>query len=152
MSQDSGFDVDRAHRHFAAECFNKAWELIEKPNRTPDEDEQMLRLNQASLWHWTQRQDCTTTNLSVGYWQASRIHAIVGRFDEARRYAHLCLRHSQQEKPFYLSYAYEALARAEKLAGNADLVATYRAEGTRLAETVDDADERNLLIHDFKTI
>ena len=152
MAQDSGFDADRAHRYFAAECFNKAWDLIEKHNRTPDEDEEMLRLSQASLWHWTQREDCAATNLSVGYWQASRIHAIVGRADEARRYAQLCLQHSQGAEPFYLSYAYEALARAEKLAGHTDLVAKYRAEATRLSEAVEDADERELLINDLKTI
>lgn len=58
----------------------------------------------------------------------------------------------QGAKPFYLSYAYEALARAEKLAGHTDLVAKYRAEATRLSEAVEDIDERELLINDLKTI
>jgi hypothetical protein len=44
MAENSGLDMDKAHRYFAADCFNKAWELIEKPDRTPDDDERMLRL------------------------------------------------------------------------------------------------------------
>src|SRR5262245_27775596 len=114
MAQDPGFDTAKAHRYFSANCFNKAWEFIEKPDRTPDEDEQMIRLSQASMWHWTQREDCKRQNLSIGYWQLSRVYAIAGRPDDARRYGQLCLEHSREEPPFYLGYAYEALARAEK--------------------------------------
>ena len=32
----------------------------------------------ASLWHWTQRPDCSTTNLSIGYWQAASVYALAG--------------------------------------------------------------------------
>jgi hypothetical protein len=152
VAQDPGFDVGKAHRYFSAFCFNTAWEFIEKPNRTPDEDEQMICLSQASIWHWTQRNDCISRNLSVGYWQASRVHAIAGRTDGARRYAELCLKHSQKEKPFFLCYAYEALARAEKLAGNAGLATKYRGEAVRLAESVEEADDRKLLTDDLATI
>jgi hypothetical protein len=58
--------------------------LIEKRDRTPEEDEQMIRLNQASLWHRTQREDCISTNLSIGYWQAARIYTLLGRIEAAR--------------------------------------------------------------------
>ena len=152
MEQSQNLDVAAAHRFFSADCFNKAWELIDKPERTPDEDEAMLRLNQASLWHWTQRPDCTDANLSIGYWQAARIHTLLGRLDEARRYGHLCLQHSAGEEPFLRAYAYEALARAESVAGNATLVATYQAEAARLAEQVSDAEDREQLLVDLKTL
>ena len=33
----------------------------------------MLRLSLAATWHWTQRPDCTSTNLSIGYWQTARL-------------------------------------------------------------------------------
>ena len=32
--------------------------------RTSEEEDKMLQLSLASLWHWTQREDCTPTNLS----------------------------------------------------------------------------------------
>jgi hypothetical protein len=93
----------------------------------------MIRLTHASIWHWTQREDCKSTNLSIGYWQASRVYALAGRIEDARRYGELCLKHSHQEVPFYLGYAYEALARAEKLAANKELAAKHLAEAYRLA-------------------
>jgi len=152
MPQDPGFDIGKAHGYFSVDCFNKAWDLIEKPNRTPEEDEHMTRLSQASIWHWTQRADCKSTNLSIGYWQASRICAILGRADDARRYAQLCLRHSKDEAPFFLAYAYEALARAEQVAGNGPQAAKYRAEAVQLTEAVTDDEERKMLVDDLETI
>ena len=125
MAKTPEFDLGAAHRYFAAECFNRAWDLIDKHDRTPEEDEDMIRLNQASLYHWSQREDCTNRNLSVGYWQASRICALLGQADNARRYGELCLRYSQDEEAFYLGYAYEALARAESVAGQGEKAAKY---------------------------
>ena len=49
------FDSAKAHQFFSAHCFNSAWELIDKPERTPEENEQMIQRTMASLWHWTQR-------------------------------------------------------------------------------------------------
>lgn len=62
------------------------WQLIEKPDRTPEDDEQMIRLVQASLWRWTERGDCADKNLSIGYWQASRVQALVSEADTAQKY------------------------------------------------------------------
>jgi hypothetical protein len=145
-------DNRNAHHFFSAHCFNRAWDLIEKRDRTPDEDEQMILLNQTSLWHWTQRDDCQNANMAIGYWQTSRIHAILGRAEEARRYGRLCLRYSEGGTPFLLAYAYEALARAEKVAGNSTESAAHHAEAVRLAESVEDADDRKALLDDLATI
>jgi len=112
------------------------------------EDEEMIRLGLASTWHWTQREDCTQTNLSIGYWQTSRIYAMLGQADNARRYGHLCLAASQAEDvpPFYLGYAYEALARAEAVAGDGEHMEEYLAEAHRVAGTVPDDDARQMLL------
>ena len=50
----------------------------------------------------------------LAYWQVSRIYALLGQADNARRYGELCLEVSQEPgvQPFYLAYAHEALARA----------------------------------------
>ena len=152
MAKTPEFDVVAAHRYFAAECFNRAWDLIDKPDRTPEEDEDMIRLNQASLYHWSQREDCTNRNLSVGYWQASRIYALLGQADNARRYGELCLRYSQDEDAFYLGYAYEALARAESVAGQGEKAARYLQDAHGQLAQISDAEERELLEKDLKTI
>ena len=154
MPDKPEFDLQAAHRFFAAECFNRAWDLIDKPDRTPDEDEQMIRLSLASTWHWTQREDCTPTNLSVGYWQTARIYALLGQASNARRYGQLCLAASQGEDilPFYLGYAYEALARAESVSGHADKVAEYLALAREAAARVPDPEARSALLADLESI
>ena len=146
------FDLAAAHRHFSAACFNGVWELIDKPDRSPDDDRKMVSMAHASLYHWQQRPDCTSRSLSIGYWQLSRVHALLGQADNARQYGRLCLTHSQNEEPFYLGYAYEALTRAAFLSGN-------RKEGEhglmlarqQLAQ-ITDAGERELLENDLKTV
>ena len=92
MSNEPGFDVVAAHKYFSTFCFNSAWDLMDKSERTAAEDEEMLRLSLASTWHWSQREDCTQANLSVGYWQTSRIYATLGQADNARRHGQLSLR------------------------------------------------------------
>lgn len=87
MATDPGFDLARAHQYFAAENFNRSWALIELPERTPAQDEEMLLLAQSSLWHWTQRADLAPDNLAIGHWQLARVNALSGRRDEALRHA-----------------------------------------------------------------
>lgn len=154
MMGEPEFDVDAAHNFFSADCFNRAWDLIDKPTRTPEEDEQMIRLSLASHWHWTQRSDCTQTNTSVAHWQTSRIYALLGQAENARRYGQLCLAASEGDDvlPFCRGYAYEALARAESVAGNRDKVKEYLQEARRVAETLPDPDTKKRLLGDLDTI
>jgi hypothetical protein len=154
MSDTPGFDLEKAHRHFSAECFNRAWDLIDKPSRTPEEDRTMLQLGLASLWHWSQRPDRTPINLSVGYWQVSRIYSLLGQADAARQYGQLSLESGQAagDFPFYLGYACEALARAESVAGNEKLALEYVQKARELSEKVPDPDDRKQLLADLATI
>ena len=117
-----------------------------------EEDEEMIRLTLASTWHWSQRDDCTDKNLSIGFWQAARIFAILNQVENARRYGQLCLQASQGIDPFYLGYAYEALARAESVAGNEERKERYMEEASRVAATVSDADNREYLLKDLESI
>jgi hypothetical protein len=154
MAKEPEFDVRAAHRYFSAYCFNQAWDLIDKAGRTSDEDEQMLRLSLASHWHWTQREDYTPTGASIGYWQTSRIYALLGRPENARRYAQLSLQASQAEGvgPFFKAYAYEALARAEALAGQRQKMEAYLLAAQSAADEVPEAEDRQQILTDLETI
>jgi hypothetical protein len=154
MTKNNDFDLAAAHKYYSANCFNKAWDLIDKEQRTPEEDEQMIRLNQASHYHWTQRPDYSSTSASIGYWQSSRIYAILGQAENAMRYGQLCLQVSQEggTPPFYLGYAYEALARAAAVAGNRQDMNGYLDKARAAAEEVQEADDRQVLLDDLHTI
>ena len=145
-------DLAAAHRHFSASCFNGVWELIDKPDRSPDEDRVMVSMCHASLYHWQQRSDCTSCSLSIGYWQLSRVYALLGEADNARKYGRLCLMYSQNEEPFYLGYAYEALARADFLAGNQAVAEEGLALAREQVAKVADAAEREMLQKDLETM
>ena len=154
MAKEPEFDIDSAHRFFSATCYNKAWELINKTNRTAEEDEQMIRLSLSSAWHWTQRDDCTDQNMSIAYWQISRIYSILGQASNAKRYAELCLGASQGDEmqPFTLGYAYEALARAEMVAGNLEKVEEHLQQAHKLLAVLTDEHEKKFLGDDLATI
>jgi hypothetical protein len=154
MTKKPDFDLAAAHKYFSVDCFNKTWDYIDKPVRTTSEGDAMLHLSLASLWHWTQREDCTDTNLSVGYWQVSRVFALLQQADNARHYGELCLEASQKKgvQPFYLGYAYEALARAEQVAGNLDKMENFLVQAHQTAALISDAEEKKMLVQDLATI
>lgn len=150
MNGKPEIDLEQAHRHFAAYCFNTAWDFIRKTDRTPEEDEQMIRLAHASVWHWTQRPDCSDRTLSIGYWQLSRVYALVGDASTARRYGELCLLKS--DEPFYVGYAHEALARAASVAGDTAKAREHLDEARRQAESIRNAEHRQWLEKDLETV
>ena len=154
MENKPEFDLQSAHKYFSSACFNQAWDLIDKPDRTLEEDEAMIRLCLSSTWHWTQRQDCTDKNLSVSFWQAARIYAILGQADNARRYGQMSLEAGKRGllTPFYMGYAYEALARAEMVAGNHKAMNEYLAKAIKYTEAVIDPEEKKLLLDDLEKI
>jgi cation transport regulator ChaB len=152
MPNEPTFDLQAAHKYFSAHCFNSAWDLIDKDDRTPEENQQMIALNQASLWHWTQRDDCTPKNMSVGYWQTSRIYSLLGREHPARKYGQLSLDNAKDTEPFFIAYAYEALARAAKLAGDTDTMNEHLATARKHTESITDADSKKMLEDDLATI
>jgi tetratricopeptide (TPR) repeat protein len=154
MPSDPEFDLNQAHRYFSVSCFNHAWDLIDRSKRTQQEDQEMIFLGLAALWHWKQREDCTPTNLSIGYWQVARIYALLKQADNARTYAQQCLEISKMGgvAPFYLGYAYEGLARAEAAAGNRTAMLEYLEEARRLANRVTDPEDRDQLLEDLETV
>jgi hypothetical protein len=154
MVKKSDFDLQASHKYFSVECFNRAWDYIDQPARTIDEEDRMVLLSLTSLWHWTQREDCTPTNLSVGYWQVARVYALTGQAELARHYGQLCLAASQAEGvlPFYRGYAYEALARAEQVGGKISEMENFLNQAHQVTASLPDPEAKQQLLKDLATI
>jgi hypothetical protein len=154
MNNKPEFDLQTANKYFSAHCFNQAWNLIDKQNRSPQEDDDMLNLSHASLWHWTQREDFNAEKASIAYWQLARIYVLLNQPDNASRYAHLCLQASQEEGVglFFLGYAHEALARAASVAGNQMQADAHRQAAEDIASKLTDVQGRQMLLDDLQTI
>jgi hypothetical protein len=76
----------------------------------------------------------------------------VGEADNARKYARLCLEKTPPGEPFYLGYAYEALARAESVANVPEQAQTFLAQARQQSEKITDEQEKKLLVNDLKTL
>lgn len=150
MSTTSNYAA--AHPQFSAACFNGAWELIDKVSRTEEEDFLMIDLAHASVWHWKQRPDCEPRHLVIGYWQLARIYALVRESNLARRYGLASLALAEESDSFNRAFAYEALARAEMVAGNGDAMNRHLGEARRLVLQIADQDEAAWLQRNLETI
>ena len=152
MTTTPTFEPQNAHRFFSAGCFNKTWDLLEKAQRSPEEGEQMLLLSLASLWHWTQRNDVRPQNLSIGYWQVSRVYAVLGQAQNALWFAERGLAVSENLPPFFQAYAHEALSRAAALAGDTERATLERAAAEGILSQITDPEEREALEKDLATL
>lgn len=153
MADQPNFDIQEAHKYFSTDCFNKTWDTMDKDGgRSTEEDMEMLHTAIASLWHWSQRQDVTDENLSVGYWQVSRVYCLIQQPYNARRYGRLSLQYAKDLAPFYRGYAYETLARAEMIANNRVNMLTYLEKAREMLEQVEDVEDKEMLAKDVETI
>ncbi|MBP3963250.1 hypothetical protein I8J30_11105 [Paenibacillus sp. DLE-14] len=142
------------HKQLASSCFNKVWDLLSKEERTERESEEMVHLCHGSFWHWTQVEDHTPTNLSVGYWQLARVYAVIGQGSQALDYAIKCMKISADAKldAFYIAYAYEAAARAYSVIGESAQKDEALARAADYAERIADAESRGWVTADLATI
>ncbi len=153
MAEKPQLNIQDAHKYFSADCFNKTWDNLDKTSaRSAEENMEMLHTAIASLWHWSQREDVTPENLSVGYWQVSRVYCLIGQPNNARRYGFLSLTHAKELSPFYRAYSYETLARAEMIKGNRFIMITHLEKARELVKQVEDEEKRQLLLRDLETI
>ncbi|WP_269541369.1 hypothetical protein [Cerasicoccus fimbriatus] len=130
----------KAHRHFAAEAFNRCWEIMHLQERAPDETREMIRLAEASFWHWQHASGRKPNNDAVGYWQLSRVYAMAGDASTAIEYAQRGIETARKHKlnDFHLGYAWESAARGYFLAGMTNLGVEALAKAKKAASRVTD--------------
>ena len=76
----TGIEVD--HRQLGVDLYNCVWTLLEKENRTPADDDEMLNATHASAYHWS-RAGAGPEHAARGQWQISRVNAVLGRGEAA---------------------------------------------------------------------
>jgi hypothetical protein len=138
-------------RRLAVDLFNHAWTLLRLPERTPEQDDEMIHSAHASRHHWAEVG--TTANLARGEWQVSRVYATLGRAEPALFHARRCLAYCEASpealEEWDLPYAYEALARAHLAAGDTGQAESFAARARELGEQIGDADDREQLAGDL---
>jgi hypothetical protein len=130
------------HRQIAVDLFNHVWTLMETPRRATAQDDEMLHAAHASRYHWGVVGQ--PVNLERGEWQCSRVYSILGRGEPAIHHGQRCLEICQAEGigDFDLAFAYEALARAQMVAGDSDAAARYLSQAAQAGDDIADQDDR----------
>lgn len=146
--------INNSHRYFAAFCFNACWDLIDKNQKTEEDTENMIHLAHSSFWHWTQVQGVTPTNISVGYWQLARVYALAGNGDDSLYYGKRCMDIGLTNNldPFYIGYAYEAIARANQVLKRPEQTIENKAKAREYYDKILDDENKNLLQNDLNNL
>ncbi len=140
------------HKYYSTHCFNEAWTLMDKTDRTTQESEDMIHYAMASLFHWSKRKDCTDKHKSIGSWQISRCFVLIGNLDKGEQYGKLCLNFSKKQSPYFKGYAHETLARVYHLMDKTDLKNKHLIKANELNDQIENDEEKQLLLNDLKSI
>ncbi len=140
-----------AHRHFAIQFNGMTWDLLDRAKRTAEEDERMLYSAFASCRHWLEAG--TGLHHQRGEWMIARVYAVLGLGEAAVRHANRCLElteeHADEMEDFDRAFAYEAVARANAVAGNLDEALKYIALAEEAGEAIADEQSKEIFLGDF---
>jgi hypothetical protein len=136
-------------RQRGVDLFNATWELL----GSRADDDRMLHMAHASRFHWGEAPECEAKNLARGEWLVSRVYTVVGRAEPAIWHARRCLDYCEENGigDWDLAYAYEALARAHAVAGDAES-AEWKAKARAAGDEIADAEDKEHFDEDYATI
>jgi len=110
------------HRAQGVECNNGIWDLVGKDDRSPADDEEMLRRAYSSAYHWHRARGAGPANEARSLYMLAKVHLLTGQGVRSLNYAEACLAQCVQYGlvDFDLAYAHEARARALRDLGRED--------------------------------
>lgn len=152
MDEDKSEEINKIQRKFAADLFNRVWDLMEQDERTDVENQEMIHAAHASRYHWGVVGEAI--NFARGEWQISRVYSILGFGEAALRHAQYCLMWCEQESigAIDLAFAHEALARAYKVLDQTDKKEQHLRIAHKIGEKIDDKENREWLNSNLDTI
>jgi hypothetical protein len=153
-SVDTNDDVKELelHKTFAKQLFNLTWDLLEKEDRTAEDNDRMIHAAHASRFHWGEIG--TPLEFARGEWQVSRVYAVLGRATAAIYHGErsLALCEANGIGDFDLAFAYEALARGYAVAGDAAKRAEYARLAEKAAEEIEDQGNKEYFLGELATV
>ena len=116
---EAPFDVKRAHRWFAVELNNLAWELIEAPQRDDAQIEQMINAAHGACFHWAQVGDILNQLRGEQLLASAYVTAIlpVSAVRHAKRAVTLLKQVGDKATPFDVACTHGCAGAAFALAG-----------------------------------
>jgi hypothetical protein len=149
VANPSPEDLAAWHRTFAPRVFNHTWSLLDKTELTREEEEEMLAATFAQRFHWYEAGE--PKNWAIADWQVSRVTAILGYPDLARRFGNRSFELAEEHDlgPFVKGFAHEAIARAAAEVDDVETFTEHVAAARALLPDIEDAEEREILEADL---
>lgn len=156
MSPTRAPEIDPATRRaLAAGLFNRCWELLEIPDRTAAQDDEMVHTAHASRFHWGEIG--TGANLARGEWMCARVYSTLGRAEPALHHAQRCLALLEADadgvvEDWDWAAAYEGLARASLVASDSAAAASWKARAVEALAAIADPEDRQTIAQDVDAL
>jgi hypothetical protein len=143
---------EEVHKKLAVDLFNLTWNLLDKKDRTKEEDDKMIHAAHASRFHWGEVG--TPLEFERGEWQISRVYSVVKRSEPAVYHAQRCLEICKQQGigDFDIAFAYEALARAYAVAGQKARCEENMELARKAGEQIKKEDDKKYFFSELGTI
>ncbi len=140
------------HRTWAVNLFNETWTMLEKENRSPEDDDRMIHMAHASRFHWGEVGG--PQEFAIGEWQCSRVYATLGRFEPSLHHANRSLEWASRDgvESWVMASAHEALARAYAAGGDAGKFRDVRERALELANAIEKEEDRAVILADIESL
>ena len=139
-------------RRLAINAFNEAWSFVERADRSPQDDQQMLLAAGASRYLWAMVGGAE--QLAVGDWQIAHVASLAGNVGLGRMFAvsSLAIVEANGWTDWRYASALEAMARVAALSGAPTERDGYAARCREVLATIDDAEDRDLIASQLASI
>lgn len=145
-------ELKKIHRKLAVDCFNAAWDLLEKKDRTEDDNFKMIHTAHASRFHWGEIG--TPLELQRGEWQISRVYSVLELGESALHHAQCCYDTCIEKEigDFDMAFACEALARAHHVLGNYGKRDIFIKMAKVASESIEDTGNKEYFLGELSSV
>ncbi|MFX0097583.1 MAG: hypothetical protein ACFE7E_07470 [Candidatus Hodarchaeota archaeon] len=152
MTEEKKYTEQEYHRKMGVDLFNLVWSLLDKKDRSKEEETRMIHTAHASRFHWGEIG--TPINFARGEWQISRVYSVLNRSQAAayhgKRSLEICKKNNIGD--FDLAFAYESLARAYAVGGDRSQSEKYAELAKKAAEEIKKKEDRDYFLSELRTI
>ena len=136
----------------AKKLFNETWDLLDKKDRTDEDNITMLHKAHTSCFLWQSANN--PTNNARGEWQVARVYSVVGFGEAALLHAMRSLEICKTNDigGFDLAFGYEAVARAYAVCGNGDKCKEYKELAAKACDGIEKADDKAYALSEINGI
>jgi len=152
MAEEKKYTEQEWHKRAAITLFNLVWSLLDKKDRTKQEDDKMVHAVHASRFHWGEIG--TPVEFERGEWQISRVYSVLNKPQSTLYHAERCLEICKEHNigDFDIAFAYEAMARAHAVAGDKSDCEKHIKLAKEAGEQIKKKEDKDLFFGDLKTV